>query len=41
MDANDDVLMSNEMSHYTGRDDKDDRSHDGRESGPMRGQIVS
>ena len=35
MKANDDVLMSSEMSHRTGRDDEEDRSHDGRESGPM------
>ena len=39
MKVNDGVLMSNEMSHRTGRDDKDDLSHDGRESGPMRGRT--
>ena len=39
MKANDDVLMSNEMSHGTGRDDEGDHSHDGRESGPMRGRT--
>ena len=39
MKANDDVLMSSEMSHCTGRDDEGDCSHDGHESGPMRGQT--
>ena len=39
MKANDVVLMSNEMSHRTGRDDEGDHSHDGRESGPMRGRM--
>ena len=36
MEANDDVLMLSEMSHRADRDDEDGRSHDGRESGPMR-----
>ena len=37
--ANNGVLMSNGMSHTTGRDDKDDRSHDGRRSGPIRREL--
>ena len=31
------MLMSNRMNHYTGRDDKDDCSHDGHRSGPIGG----
>ena len=39
MKANNDVLMSNEMSHRMGQDNEDDHSHDGSESGPMRGRT--
>ena len=37
--ANDGVLMSNEMSHITGRDDEGDRSHGGRGSDPIRREL--
>ena len=39
METNNDMLMSNETSHRSGRDDEGDCSHDGRESGPMKGRT--
>ena len=39
MKTNNNMLMSNVMSHHMGCDDKVDGSHDGHSSGPMMRQI--
>ena len=37
--ANDGVLMLSVMNNRVGRDDEGDRSHEGRGSRPIRGQM--